>query len=156
MNVFLIENPTHYINLVSQQVMYRDLRDHPVNKELIGQQAALATACCKTRREIIQNMEKIFEDENDNKSFAELIKCGWLVSSSGKEIKKEFKFDNFVEAFGFMTKIALMAEKINHHPEWKNTYNRVEIILTTHDKGGLTKFDIKLGEMIESTFRPKN
>ena len=55
-----------------------------------------------------------------------------------------------------MTKIALMAEKINHHPEWKNTYNRVEIVLTTHDKGGLTKFDIKLGEMIESTFRPKN
>ena len=90
------------------------------------------------------------------KSFAELINCGWLVSSSGKEIKKEFKFDNFVEAFGFMTKIALMAEKINHHPEWKNTYNRVEIVLTTHDKGGLTKFDIKLGEMIESTFRPKN
>jgi len=70
-------------------------------------------------------MEKIFEDENDNKSFAELINCGWLVSSSGKEIKKEFKFDNFVEAFGFMTKIALMAEKINHHPEWKNTYNRI-------------------------------
>ena len=101
-------------------------------------------------------MEKIFEEENDNKSFAELINCGWLVSSSGKEIKKEFKFDNFVEAFGFMAKIALMAEKINHHPEWKNTYNRVEIVLTTHDKGGLTKFDIKLGEMIESTFRPKN
>ena len=97
-----------------------------------------------------------FEDENDNKSLAELVNCGWLVSSSGKEIKKEFKFDNFVEAFGFMTKIALMAEKINHHPEWKNTYNRVEIVLTTHDKAGLTKFDIKLGEMIESTFRPKN
>ena len=101
-------------------------------------------------------MEKIFEDENDNKSFVELINCGWLVFSSGKEIKKEFKFDNFVEAFGFMTKIALMAEKINHHPEWKNTYNRVEIVLTTHDKGGLTKLDIKLAEMIESTFRPKN
>ena len=101
-------------------------------------------------------MEKIFEDENDNKSFVELINCGWLVFSSGKEIKKEFKFDNFVEAFGFMTKIALMAEKIDHHPEWKNTYNRVEIVLTTHDKGGLTKLDIKLAEMIESTFRPKN
>ena len=101
-------------------------------------------------------MEKIFEDENDNKSFVELINCGWLVFSSGKEIKKEFKFDNFVEAFGFMTNIALMAEKIDHHPEWKNTYNRVEIVLTTHDKGGLTKLDIKLAEMIESTFRPKN
>ena len=101
-------------------------------------------------------MKKIFDDENDNKRFKELINSGWLISSSGNEIKKEFKFGNFVEAFGFMAKIALMAEKMNHHPEWKNTYNRVEIVLTTHDKGGLTKFDIKLGEMIESTFRQRN
>ena len=101
-------------------------------------------------------MKEIFDDENDNKRFKELINSGWLISSSGNEIKKEFKFGNFVEAFGFMAKIALMAEKMNHHPEWKNTYNRVEIVLTTHDKGGLTKFDIKLGEMIESTFRQRN
>ena len=101
-------------------------------------------------------MQEIFDDENDNKRFKELINSGWLISSSGNEIKKEFKFGNFVEAFGFMAKIALMAEKINHHPEWKNTYNRVEIVLNTHDKGGLTKFDIKLGEMIESIFRQRN
>ena len=101
-------------------------------------------------------IQEIFDDENDNKRFKELINSGWLISSSGNEIKKKFKFGNFVEAFGFMAKIALMAEKINHHPEWKNTYNRVEIVLTTHDKGGLTKFDIKLGEMIESIFRQRN
>ena len=81
---------------------------------------------------------------------------GWERTKDGSEaFFKLFKFSDFKQAFSFMTSIAMKAEQINHHPEWKNTYNRVEIVLTTHDKGGLTKFDLKLGEMIESTFRPK-
>ena len=95
----------------------------------------------------------LFDNENDSARLNSLIKEGWILISDRKGLIKEFKFDNFVEAFGFMSKVALIAEKINHHPDWKNTYNRVEITLSTHDKGGLTEFDLNLGELIEANFR---
>lgn len=69
---------------------------------------------------------------------------------NGDRLKKEFKFDNFVEAFGFMTKVAILAEKANHHPEWSNVYNKVEIELTSHDAGGITVKDFQLAKGIES------
>tara|TARA_Y100001968_G_scaffold258233_1_gene245168 strand:+ start:1001 stop:1288 length:288 start_codon:yes stop_codon:yes gene_type:complete len=66
-----------------------------------------------------------------------------------EKLKKEFKFDNFIEAFGFMSKVALISEKMDHHPTWQNTYNKVTIELTTHDAGGLTSNDIRLAESID-------
>ncbi|MEM5502103.1 4a-hydroxytetrahydrobiopterin dehydratase [Ahrensia kielensis] len=77
-----------------------------------------------------------------NTALAELE--GWELSGDGKSISKKFKFSNFVNAFGFMTKMAIVAEKMNHHPEWFNVYNRVEVTLTTHDSGGITELDAKL------------
>jgi 4a-hydroxytetrahydrobiopterin dehydratase len=74
----------------------------------------------------------------------------WQLSENS--ISKEFKFKNFVDAFGFMTKVAFEAEKLNHHPEWKNVYNRVTISLSTHDAGGLTELDFKLAGLIEKLF----
>ena len=74
----------------------------------------------------------------------------WIIKDSGKKVKKEFKFKSFIEAFSFMTKIAIYAEKKDHHPEWSNVYNRVEICLTTHDAGGVTEKDIDLIEFIDS------
>ena len=71
----------------------------------------------------------------------------WIIDN--KTIKKEFKFDNFIDAFGFMSKVAILSEKLNHHPDWQNTYNVVSINLTTHDKGGITTNDIKLAESID-------
>ena len=71
----------------------------------------------------------------------------WTIDN--KTIKKEFKFDNFIDAFGFMSKVALLSEKIDHHPDWQNIYNKVKINLTTHDKGGITTNDIKLAEAID-------
>ena len=71
----------------------------------------------------------------------------WIIDN--KSIKKEFKFENFIEAFGFMSKVALLSEKIDHHPDWQNIYNKVKINLTTHDKGGITTNDIKLAEAID-------
>ena len=71
----------------------------------------------------------------------------WTVYN--KTIKKEFKFTNFIEAFGFMSKVALLSEKMDHHPSWQNTYNKVTIELTTHDIGGITINDIKLAEAID-------
>ena len=71
----------------------------------------------------------------------------WIIDN--KTIKKEFKFNNFVEAFSFMTKVALLAEKIDHHPNWQNTYNKVIIELTTHELGGISTNDTKLAEDID-------
>ncbi len=71
----------------------------------------------------------------------------WVIDNNA--IKREFKFDNFIDAFGFITKVALLAEKMDHHPDWQNTYNQVKIKLTTHDKGGITTNDIKLAKSID-------
>tara|TARA_Y100001968_G_scaffold282562_1_gene280597 strand:+ start:77 stop:364 length:288 start_codon:yes stop_codon:yes gene_type:complete len=71
----------------------------------------------------------------------------WIKSQ--KALKKEFKFNNFIEAFGFMSKVALLSEKIDHHPNWQNIYNKVIIELTTHDLGGITTNDTKLAEAID-------
>ncbi len=73
----------------------------------------------------------------------------WKRDADGLGIKRGFKFGTFVEAFGFMTKVALLAEKAYHHPEWSNVYGRVEIRLTTHDAGGLSKRDLALAAKID-------
>lgn len=66
---------------------------------------------------------------------------GWTVENG--KLHKEFTFDNFVTAFGFMTQLALIAESMNHHPEWFNVYNRVTIDMMTHDADGITDLDVK-------------
>ena len=71
------------------------------------------------------------------------------IIEDGKKIKKTFKFISFIEAFSFMSKIAIYAEKMDHHPEWSNVYNKVEICLTTHDAGGITEKDVDLINFIE-------
>ncbi|WP_298873344.1 4a-hydroxytetrahydrobiopterin dehydratase [uncultured Bradyrhizobium sp.] len=69
---------------------------------------------------------------------------GWTEVQGGKGIGKTFVFKDFNEAFGFMTRAALTAEKMDHHPEWRNVYKTVEVVLSTHDAGGLTRLDIEL------------
>jgi len=70
-------------------------------------------------------------------------------SRDGDHIRRQFEFSNFVEAFGFMSRVALLAEKADHHPEWSNVYSRVEIGLSTHDVGGLSLHDFELAEAID-------
>jgi 4a-hydroxytetrahydrobiopterin dehydratase len=72
----------------------------------------------------------------------------WTISSDGLE--REWRFHSFVEAFGFMTQVALLAECAKHHPEWSNVYNHVTIRLTTHDLGGLSSRDAELAQAIDS------
>jgi 4a-hydroxytetrahydrobiopterin dehydratase len=67
----------------------------------------------------------------------------------GDAILRDFRFDDFVGAFGFMTAVAMLAERADHHPEWSNVYNRVSIRLTTHDAGGLTQRDLDLAAAID-------
>jgi len=71
---------------------------------------------------------------------------GWSEVKGRDAIAKKFVFKNFSEAFGFMTRAALMAEKLDHHPEWSNVYKTVEVTLSTHDAGGVTELDVKLAE----------
>ena len=75
---------------------------------------------------------------------------GWEIKS--KKIQREFNFESFIEAFSFMTKIALICEKYNHHPEWENVYSKVIIRLSTHDLGGITNLDQTLASEINKVF----
>lgn len=69
---------------------------------------------------------------------------GWTEVQGREAIGKTFVFKDFNEAFGFMTRAALVAEKMDHHPEWRNVYKTVEVALSTHDAGGVTKLDVEL------------
>ncbi|XP_040007308.1 pterin-4-alpha-carbinolamine dehydratase 2-like [Xiphias gladius] len=79
----------------------------------------------------------------------ELRATGWMEVEDRDAIFKELHFKTFNQAFGFMSRVALQAEKMNHHPEWFNVYNKVQITLTTHDCGGLSKRDIKMAKFID-------
>jgi 4a-hydroxytetrahydrobiopterin dehydratase len=74
----------------------------------------------------------------------------WRLREDGLAIERELKFADFNEAFGFMTRVALLADKHDHHPEWSNVYNRVAITLTTHDAGGLSARDVKMARAIDA------
>ena len=74
---------------------------------------------------------------------------GWSEDGNRDAIRKTFVFADFVEAFGFMTKAALVAERMDHHPEWSNVYKTVNVLLTTHDAGGLTMKDVELARAMD-------
>jgi 4a-hydroxytetrahydrobiopterin dehydratase len=74
---------------------------------------------------------------------------GWTEVAGRDAIQKSFKFADFNQAWGFMTRVALAADKADHHPEWSNVYNRVEIVLSTHDAGGVTDKDVALAKFID-------
>lgn len=74
---------------------------------------------------------------------------GWQPVAGRDAIAKTYRFEDFSAAFGFMARVALVAEKMDHHPEWLNVWNRVEVTLTTHDAGGLTALDIALAEAMD-------
>ncbi len=75
---------------------------------------------------------------------------GWAEVDGRDAISKTFTFEDFNQAFGFMSRVALKAEAMNHHPEWFNVWNRVEVTLSTHDAGGLTELDIELARFMDA------
>ncbi|MBZ2164227.1 4a-hydroxytetrahydrobiopterin dehydratase [Alteromonas stellipolaris] len=96
-----------------------------------------------TREEIQENLSMLNEGLEENER--------WTLSDNA--IEKTFTFKSFIRAFGWMSQIAIWAEKLKHHPEWFNVYNRIEVKLTTHDVGGLSELDFKLATKMES-FKP--
>jgi len=92
----------------------------------------------------------VIDKLNDNERKAALAELkDWQLAERRDAIRRAFKFKNFSEAWGFMNRVALLAETQYHHPEWSNVYNRVEILLTTHDCDGLSERDLKLARAID-------
>lgn len=96
------------------------------------------------------NKDALTPDQR-NTQLAALTQQGWSLDSSGRDaIIKEFRFKDFNEAFGFMARVALKADQMDHHPEWSNVYNKVKILLSSHDVNGLSQRDITLANFIDS------
>ena len=91
-------------------------------------------------------MQKLTTQEIQNTLNGTLT--SWNLESD--QLVRDFKFKDFIEAFGFMTKVALLAQQANHHPEWSNVYNKVKICLTTHDAGGISEKDVDLALKIDA------
>ena len=92
-------------------------------------------------------MAEKLADEERRKALSDLD--GWIMVDDRDAITKTFSFKDFNEAFGFMSRVALIAEKMNHHPEWFNVYRTVEVTLSTHDAGGLTELDMQLASAMD-------
>lgn len=94
-------------------------------------------------------MAEKLEGAARDQALEKLAASGWTLVDGREAIEKSFKFKSFVEAFGWMAKAAIHAEKLNHHPEWFNVYNRVDVTLATHDVNGLSALDVKLAEIMD-------
>ncbi len=92
-------------------------------------------------------MAQLLAGEGRDRAMSELN--GWSATDGRDAIVKSFRFNDFNQAWGFMSRCALMAERMDHHPEWFNVYNRVDVTLSTHDAGGLTERDIKLAMFMD-------
>ncbi|MBK5926536.1 4a-hydroxytetrahydrobiopterin dehydratase [Rhodobaculum claviforme] len=93
--------------------------------------------------------EKLTGDAREA-ALAPLLAAGWAEVSERDAISRTYVFGNFIEAFGFMARAALVAEKMGHHPEWFNVYKTVEVTLSTHDAGGLTALDTRLAAAMDA------
>ncbi len=94
-------------------------------------------------------MKKISRDEKE-KSLEPFLRAGWFYLKERDAITKKYTFANFVEAFGWMSKAAIISEKLNHHPEWSNVYKTVEVTLTSHDIQGLSSLDLELASKLDA------
>lgn len=94
-------------------------------------------------------MAHLLSAKDRNETLPPLGETGWGAVPSRDALRKIWKFKNFSEAWAFMSRAALAAEKLNHHPEWSNTYNVVDVTLSTHDVKGLSDLDVKLAELMD-------
>lgn len=95
-------------------------------------------------------MTERLSDEARGPLLDPLMKNGWSLATDRDALAKTFVFNNFVDAFGWMTRVAIWAEKWDHHPDWSNAYKTVNVVLTTHDVGGISALDAKLARKMDS------
>ena len=95
-------------------------------------------------------MPKLLTEKQRKVELASLFLTGWSLLDCRDAITKEYKFRSFIYAFGWMSSIAIVAEKMNHHPEWSNVYSNVNVILTTHSENGLTELDLDLARKMDA------
>ena len=95
-------------------------------------------------------MAEKLDDRARESDLGPLLQSGWALARDRDAITRTYQFKNFIDAFGWMTRVAFWAEKWNHHPEWTNVYRTVEVTLSTHDAGGLTELDIKLARKMDA------
>ncbi|KAH7703966.1 Pterin-4-alpha-carbinolamine dehydratase 2 [Aphelenchoides avenae] len=108
-----------------------------------------------TARRLAEKSKKMsLTPEQRKEQLDPLLASGWQLQTNRDAIQKVFQFKNFNEAFGFMSRVALQAEKMDHHPEWFNVYGKVDITLSSHDVNGLSQRDIKLAKFIDSVHSP--
>jgi pterin-4a-carbinolamine dehydratase len=96
-----------------------------------------------------KKMRAKLEGDERNDVLKQLETTGWKLVDNRDALSKKFVFKNFNQAFGFMTRVALLAEKLDHHPEWFNVYNKVDVTLTTHDLNGLSTHDVKMAQFMD-------
>ncbi|KAF0748553.1 pterin-4-alpha-carbinolamine dehydratase [Aphis craccivora] len=99
----------------------------------------------------IRKMPSLLTKEERVELLQPLLSNQWSLVQDRDAIYKEFLFSDFIQAFGFMTQVALKSEKMNHHPEWFNVYNKVQVTLSTHDVSGLSSNDINLATFLDKT-----
>ncbi|KAK2583674.1 hypothetical protein KPH14_009604 [Odynerus spinipes] len=129
--------------LTRRFISRRGFDQHNIVYHNLGQKELSTAVIAKKKK-----MGKLTQEERDQ-HLSLLLTNGWTVQTERDAIYKEFVFKNFNQAFGFMTRVALQAEKMDHHPEWFNVYNKVNITLSSHDVNGLSQRDIKLATFID-------
>ena len=92
-------------------------------------------------------------NSDKEKAIKELSENGWHYQSDRDAVSKTFEFVDFIAAFSWMTKVAIWAEKMNHHPEWSNVYRKVDVVLTTHDCNGLSDLDLRMAKKMDNSVK---
>ncbi|XP_050530081.1 pterin-4-alpha-carbinolamine dehydratase [Daktulosphaira vitifoliae] len=106
--------------------------------------------CFKYSTKVNKKMPSLLTNEQRDELLAPLFANKWIMVKDRDAIYKEFLFSDFIEAFGFMSQVAIKSEKMNHHPEWFNVYNKIQVTLATHDVNGLSTNDVKLATFMDN------
>ncbi|XP_038104566.1 pterin-4-alpha-carbinolamine dehydratase 2 [Culex quinquefasciatus] len=137
------------VNQTNQRLQQR--RSVSIGTRQQAESASSSNSAIKTPKK--RKMVAKLTDAQRKELLQPLLDAGWTMAAAGRDaIYKEYLFKNFNEAFGFMTRVALLADKMDHHPEWFNVYNKVQVTLATHDCGGLSERDVKLATFLEEIF----
>uniref|UniRef100_A0A6M2DIS7 4a-hydroxytetrahydrobiopterin dehydratase n=1 Tax=Xenopsylla cheopis TaxID=163159 RepID=A0A6M2DIS7_XENCH len=114
-----------------------------------------STSCKYLKTDAKTKLKMALSEQERSTLLQPLLNSGWSMVNARDAIYKEFLFKNFNEAFGFMSRVAMQAEKMGHHPEWFNVYNKVQVTLSSHDVNGLSGRDVKLATFMDNAMKVK-